>query len=268
MPQLDILQYSVVLLGLGYCIAFGLTFDFIPFENFLSENKKNFYYSPLDQFIDILSNIGGIHGSTINAIFLIAIHLIGNYDNPTIQENESFIEIERGVLGKIDAYDSIFNIIFNIIIIYNFIGLIPYQSTITSYISVAFIFSLGVFFSIFIINHIINKLKWFGQLLPSNTPFSIIPFLLLIELISFLARGLSLGIRLFANMLAGHALLKILSSFTWITTTLWILILLFIIPWGAIFSISGLETAIAYLQSYVFVMLSTIYVGDAVNNQH
>ena len=159
MPQLDILQYSAVLLSLGYCIVFGLTSDFIPFENFLVEDKKSCYYSPLDQFVDILSNVGGMHGNTINAIFLIAIHLIGNYDNPTIQENESLVEVERGVLGKIDAYDTVFNIIFNIIIIYNFIVLIPYQSTVTSYISVAFTFSLGVFFSILIINNIINKLK-------------------------------------------------------------------------------------------------------------
>lgn len=159
MPQLDILQYSSVLLGLGYCIVGGLTSDFNPFENFLHERKKQFYYSPLDQFVDILSNVDFVNGSTVNSIFLLIIHFIGNYDNLTIRENESAVEVERGVLGKIDAYDVIFNIIFNIIIIFNFIGLIPYQSTVTSYICVAFIFSLGVFFSVYIINQIINKLK-------------------------------------------------------------------------------------------------------------
>jgi ATP synthase subunit 6 len=94
------------------------------------------------------------------------------------------------------------------------VGLLPYQSTATSYIAVTFTLSLGMFISINIIGAAVNGPKIFGHAMPNGVPVVIAPFLTLIELVSYIARGFSLGIRLFANMLAGHALLKILASFS------------------------------------------------------
>jgi len=117
-------------------------------------------------------------------------------------------------LGNIEGYDSILDNLFSVIILYNLNGLIPYQSTATSYIAVTFTLSLGMFISINIIGAVILGPKIIGHFMPNGVPALISPFLILIELVSYIARGFSLGIRLFANMLAGHALLKILAGFS------------------------------------------------------
>lgn len=122
--------------------------------------------------------------------------------------------MDRGALGPIEGYDHIHDTLFSVIIIYNLIGLLPYQSTATSYIAVTFTLSFGMFIAINIIGAVVNGPKLLGHFFPRGVPVLIGPFLVLIELVSYIARGFSLGIRLFANMLAGHALLKILASFS------------------------------------------------------
>jgi F-type H+-transporting ATPase subunit a len=99
--------------------------------------------------------------------------------------------------------------------------------------------------------------------LPSGAPFAIAPFLIFIEAVSYIARVLSLSIRLFANMMSGHALLKILIGFSWtLLTSGSLLIALSLFPWLIVTVVMFLELLIAFLQAYVFAILVTIYIND------
>ena len=106
--------------------------------------------------------------------------------------------------------------------------------------------------------------------LPSGTPIVIVPFLIIIEIISYFARVFSLGIRLFANMMAGHTLLKILCSYTWplLLAIDFLSLNLYFVPFLIVVLISCLEFAIALLQAYVFTVLVCLYLNDAFQSSH
>jgi F-type H+-transporting ATPase subunit a len=111
-----------------------------------------------------------------------------------------------------------------------------------------------------------HALKFFGLFVPAGTPLGLVPVLVLIETISYLARALSLGLRLTANMIGGHVLLKIFSTFTWKAVIGGpVLLLISIIPFTFIIAFTGLEIAIAFIQAYVFTMLTASYLNDAIN---
>lgn len=168
---------------------------------------------------------------------------------------------------KRNQYFSIFFFLFCYILLANIIGLIPYSFTVTSSFVVTFFIALSHFIGINIIS--IFKTKWeITQLfLPSGVPLVIAPFLILIEIVSYFAKVFSLSIRLFANMMSGHALLKILIGFAWdilmAGAVFNILNLFFSLPWILVTIILFLEALIAFLQAYVFTVLITIYVNDA-----
>ena len=149
----------------------------------------------------------------------------------------------------------------------NLQGMIPYSFTVTSH----FLITLGLSFSIFIGITIVgfqqNGLHFLSFFLPAGVPLPLAPFLVLLELISYCFRALSLGIRLFANMMAGHSLVKILSGFAW-TMLCMNEILYFIGDLGPLFiviALTGLELGVAILQAYVFTILICIYLNDATN---
>lgn len=103
-------------------------------------------------------------------------------------------------------------------------------------------------------------------LLPQGVPLALAPFLVLLELISYCFRALSLGIRLFANMMAGHSLVKILSGFAWTMLSMGgIMVFAHLAPLGIVFALIGLELGVAVLQAYVFTILICIYLNDAIN---
>jgi len=102
---------------------------------------------------------------------------------------------------------------FVFILISNLVGMIPYSMTITSHLILTFYFSLGFFIGNNLIGICFHKEKYFVLFLPEGVPFVIIPFLILIEYVSYISKIFSLAIRLFANMMSGHILLKILISF-------------------------------------------------------
>jgi len=146
-------------------------------------------------------------------------------------------------------------------------GMIPYSFTVTSH----FLITLGLSFSIFIGITIVgfqrNGLHFLSFLLPAGVPLPLAPFLVLLELISYCFRALSLGIRLFANMMAGHSLVKILSGFAW--TMLCMNDLLYFIgdlgPLFIVLALTGPELGVAISQAYVFTILICIYLNDAIN---
>jgi ATP synthase subunit 6 len=145
----------------------------------------------------------------------------------------------------------------------NVVGLLPWGFTTTSALASTLFVSL--FVQVYLkASHVwSNGLTHGSMLLPSGTPDFILPFMILIELVSFAARFISLGVRLFANIMAGHTLLHILVSvivaFFSFHVNNWIFLFL---PWAVVFLISILETVIALMQGYVFIVLSVLYSGD------
>lgn len=124
------------------------------------------------------------------------------------------IELLKENLGatKVFFFNFIFTIFFFILSM-NLLGMIPYTFTVTSHLIVTFSFSLGLFIYINFLGFMKNGMHFFGLFLPSGAPLALSPFLIIIELISYIARVFSLSIRLFANLMAGHTLLKILAEF-------------------------------------------------------
>lgn len=149
----------------------------------------------------------------------------------------------------------------------NLIGMIPYTFTITSHIIVTFCLSFTLFIAINIQAIHGKEVSWFQLFVPSGAPTLILPFLVVIEIISYIARVFSLAIRLFANMMAGHSLLKILIGFAFVigfqfNTNVWPLYFLALVPFFIVFLITFLEVAIALLQGYVFTVLMCLYIKD------
>lgn len=153
--------------------------------------------------------------------------------------------------------------LFSFILISNLIGMFPYTVTVTSAFVLTFFLSFQFFFGLSTFAVLHHRSKVLGFFLPSGVPLLIAPFLAVIELISYLARVLSLAIRLFANIMAGHSLLKILAGFFWSMSSskFWFFAIL---PGVVIFLVTFLEGVIAFLQAYVFVTLVIIYLNDAV----
>jgi F-type H+-transporting ATPase subunit a len=130
---------------------------------------------------------------------------------------------------------------------------------------VTFGLSVSVFVGVTVIGFLTHGLHFFSFLLPPGAPLVLAPFLVVIELVSYMFRAISLGVRLFANMMAGHTLVKILSGFGWSMLSLGgVLKLAALIPLVVVFALMFLEVGVAILQAYVFTILSCIYLNDAI----
>ena len=153
--------------------------------------------------------------------------------------------------------------LFMFVLFLNMLGMVPYSFTVTSHIIVTFALASFIFIGVTIIGfakHGIGFLKFF---VPSGVPLVLLPLLVVIEVISYLTRPISLSVRLFANMLAGHTMLKVFAGFV-IALGLaagW-LPLLFMV------ALTGLELLVAFLQAYVFAILTCIYLNDALHMHH
>jgi F-type H+-transporting ATPase subunit a len=152
------------------------------------------------------------------------------------------------------------------ILINNLMGMIPYGFAPTSHFILTFSLSFTVVFGATILGIIIYKLVFFSLLVPGGCPLPLLPLLTIIEFISYLARNISLGLRLAANILSGHMLLNILSGFTYnIMKKGFFYFILSLLPLSFIIAFSGLELAIAFIQAQVFVVLSSSYIKDALD---
>lgn len=158
-------------------------------------------------------------------------------------------------------------ITFLFILIANLIGLLPYSFSLTSHFSVTFFISFSFWFFTVIIGVKKNGWYFFKVFLPVKVPLLIAPLLIYVEIISYLIRPFSLAIRLSANMLVGHILLKIVSSVVWAIINSGSFFLLFFlwVPVLILFLVMLLELIIAFLQAYVFLVLMTIYLNEAIN---
>jgi F-type H+-transporting ATPase subunit a len=155
--------------------------------------------------------------------------------------------------------------VFFFVIIANLTGNVPYNFT----LGTSIIFSLGISITVFIAVTLLaitkHKLYFFSFFVPSGTPLALTPLLTLVELVSYFARAISLGLRLLANLAAGHTLLKILSTFLAQMFTSSILMAIFtLIPFSIFVAIIGLELAVSCIQSYVLCLLLCSYIKDAI----
>lgn len=165
-----------------------------------------------------------------------------------------------------EKYVPYVSMIFIFIILNNLIGLIPYSFTITSHIVVTFALSFSIFIGINIIGFRKHSWKMLSLIIPANSSVSLALVLVPIELISYLAKPISLGVRLFINLMAGHTLLKVIVGFSWSMLLLEdLLAFAHIIPLFLLVVLIGLELCVALIQAYVFIILTCIYLNDGVN---
>ncbi|WP_291862399.1 F0F1 ATP synthase subunit A [Bradyrhizobium sp.] len=159
--------------------------------------------------------------------------------------------------------------LFMFICISNVIGIIPYTFTVSSHLIVTAALALLVFFIVLIYGFYKNGLKFFKLFVPSGVPIYILPLVVLIEVISFFLKPVSHSVRLFANMLAGHIALKVFASFVGMLGAIgfigWIGAIL---PLGLTVALTALEILVAFLQAYVFTILTCIYLNDAIHPGH
>ena len=153
--------------------------------------------------------------------------------------------------------------LFMFVLFCNMIGMLPYAFTVTSHIIVTLVMALFIFISVTIIGFIKHGLKYLNIFVPKGVPIVLLPLITIIEIISYLSRPVSLSVRLFANMMAGHTMLKVFGGFVISLGLLggWL-------PLSFSVALTGLEILVAFLQAYVFAILTCIYLNDALNLHH
>ena len=158
-----------------------------------------------------------------------------------------------------EKYFPFISTLFSFILFSNLIGLVPYNFTITSHLLITFTLSLSVFIGITLIGVQKHEYELLSLFIPANTSFFLALLLVPIEFFSYIFKPISLGIRLFANLMAGHTLLKVIVGFSWsMVLAENFLILAHIIPLIILIIFMGLELGVALIQAYVFTLLTCI----------
>jgi F-type H+-transporting ATPase subunit a len=213
----------------------------------------------------------------IGGILILSFNILSTNNNRLISNNWSigqeslYMTIHSIVINQIDSkkgqlYFPFIYTLFIFILVNNLIGMIPYSFASTSHFVLTFALSFTIVLGATILGFQKHGLKFFSLLVPAGCPLALLPLLVLIEFISYLARNISLGLRLAANITAGHMLLSILSGFTYnILTSGLIFIIIGLIPLAFIVGFSGLEIGIAVIQAQVFVVLSSSYIKDGLH---
>jgi ATP synthase subunit 6 len=178
--------------------------------------------------------------------------------------SEITTEIISGLITtNSEKYFPVISVLFNFILFSNIIGLIPYSFTTTSHLFVTFTLSFSVFIGINIITFQKYRMKTFSLFLPANTSFFLALLLVPLEFISHLSKPISLGVRLFINLMAGHTLLKVIVGFSWSMLLLESFTSIgLLIPLLILVLLFGLELGVALIQTYVFITLTCIYIQD------
>ena len=183
----------------------------------------------------------------------------------TIYETSSQLLFDN-INIKGEKYFPFISVLFLFILLVNLIGLIPYSFTITSHLIVTFAMSFSIFIGVNIIGFKIHKSDMLSLFIPANTSFGLALLLVPIEFVSYIFKPISLGVRLFANLMAGHTLLKVIVGFSWSMLLLEDLLSFFhIVPLLVLVILMGLELGVAMIQAYVFTILTCIYLNDSIN---
>ena len=234
-------------------------------------------FSPLDQFENNFvllldgTTLYTLGISFVSLFFLVGLNLV-NYQvlNPSPYQVvlEGWWSVVTGIvrqqLGLEQKFTPLMVYTFGSLAFLNLSGLIPYWFTVTSQLSVTLFLSLSFNLGFFYYGVYTHGFKFFALFVPRGAPRVLLPLIVVIEIVSYLIRPLSLSLRLFANMMAGHALVHILLGFVYLITSPLVL------PLGvlAVFSVMVLEFGIALIQAYVFVVLCCIYLQDSLHPGH
>jgi ATP synthase subunit 6 len=232
-------------------------FDFLPLVtifNFTLINNLVVYCFFIAVAISILFIQANYKVASLTNLGLVNKKLF-NFIKTIVKENVALVA---------QKYFPIIYYIFLFLLFCNMLGMVPYSFTITSSFTVTLFLSLGFFIGVNIIGCLTHGIFIFKLFLPNGAPLVIMPALIIIEFLSYFARIFSLSIRLFANMMSGHTLLKILAGFAYsmLQCNFFPIHIAFFIPLIIVFLVTGLELAIAFLQAYVFTVLICIYLND------
>jgi F-type H+-transporting ATPase subunit a len=236
--------------------------------------------SPLAQFeikkiVDI--NIAGVDASFTNSslfmvitVLAVSLFLIGGMRKSALVPGrwQSMAELSYVFIANM-LRDNVGNAgrpyfpfifcVFMFVLFGNMLGMVPYSFTFTSHIVVTFALAFFIFVGVTLIAIVKHKLHFFSLFMPPGVPIYMAPILIPIELISYLSRPVSLAVRLCANMLAGHTLLKVFAGFIISMGVAGVL------PFAFVIALTGLEFLIAFLQAFVFAILTCLYLNDALH---
>lgn len=247
--------------------------------------------SPLEQFeIKPIVSFGKIGGAEIaftnSALFmLIAVAVIGGFMMMATSQRslipgrmqafaEMIYEFVAGTLKSAAGKEGMqyFPLVFSLflfVLVANFLGMLPGSFTVTSQIIVTFALAMIVFLAVIIIGISRHGMGFFNLFVPHGAPALLVPFLIVIEVISFLSRPISLAMRLFANMLGGHIALKVFGGFVVTMGGLGFLGAIgAVLPLSMIVALTAFEFLVAFLQAYVFTILACVYLNDALHPGH
>jgi len=159
--------------------------------------------------------------------------------------------------------------LFTFILTVNIVGLMPYAFTVTTHIIITATLAMSVFLTVLAYGFWKNGLHFFNLFVPKGIPIYILPLIVFIEVLSFLSRPISHSVRLFANMLAGHITLKVFASFITLLGSAGIIGMAgATLPLAMVVALTALELLVAFLQAYVFAILTCIYLNDAIHPGH
>ncbi len=246
---------------------------------------------PIHQFeiqkIAVLGHIGGQEIAFTNSALFMAITVVGIW--ALLMAGSSAKSLVPGRMQSIAelSYEFVANTIsstagkegmrffplvftlFMFILVANVIGLVPYTFTVTSHIIITASLALLVFFTVLVYGFYRNGLHFFNLFVPKGIPIYILPLIVFIEVLSFLSRPLSHSVRLFANMLAGHITVKVFAGFITLLGGLGIAGMAgAVLPLAMVVALTALDLLVAFLQAYVFAILTCIYLNDAIHPGH
>ena len=209
----------------------------------------------------------------ISAVLIAVLLLLGTREKKLIPNKIQLVsEMLYNFIGKMISdtagkkakpyFPFVFSL-FVFILFCNMVGMLPYSFTVTSHIIVTLTFALFIFVGVTILGFFKHGFKYLKIFVPSGVPIVLLPIITVIEIISYLSRPVSLSVRLFANMMAGHTMMKVFGGFVISLGLLggWL-------PLSFSVALTGLEILVAFLQAYVFAILTCIYLNDALNLHH
>ncbi len=237
--------------------------------------------SPLEQFVwkpIVPAEIGGVDVSFSNSSLFMTITVVvatlflvlgmrrsaivpGRWQVAVELSYEFIAGLLRDTVGAEGRkYFPIVFTLFMFVLLGNLLGMVPYSFTFTSHIVVTFAMAIVIFIFVTILGFVKHGMHFFSFFAPPGTPVVMLPLLVPIEIISYLSRPISLSVRLFANMLAGHTLIKVIAGFIPALG-----VIFGVLPLALVVALTGLEILIAFLQAYVFAILTCLYINDAIH---
>ena len=242
-------------------LLFTLPYSFYSLK--VSENKQlnHYFLYFLRTFFFFLFFFKKLLSNLYNLVLI----QIYNFGLNTVLSTFSPSDLKKSL-----RYFPFFLAIFFFILVVNTIGIIPYSSTLTSYVSITLILTLIILVAAYYAVFTLHGIEFFSLFMPQGCPFILIFIIIPIEFVSYVFRVVSLSARLFANMMAGHSLLAVLAGFSWtmFNSSSSSIVLLGTIPLLVVTLLFFLETGVAIVQAVVFTILSCMYMDQAVNLTH